>query len=86
MANYMNYLSGVGLYVLLILVLYGQKEILPKNVYKAFDNDKNLKAPTRDKSAQPVVYKAEVAKLVSQKGVSGSNKMHKLSEALGRGQ
>ena len=40
MANYMNYLSGVGLYVLLILVLYGQKEILPKNVYKALDTDK----------------------------------------------
>ena len=83
MANYMNYLSGVGLYVLLILVLYGQKEILPKNVYKAFDNDKNLKAPTRDKSAQPMVYKAEVAKLLSQ---TSTNTVHKLSEALGRGQ
>ena len=46
MANYMNYLSGVGLYVLLILVLYGQKEILPKNVYKALDTDQNLKAQT----------------------------------------
>ena len=34
MANYMNYLSGVGLYVLLILVLYGQKEILPKTCTK----------------------------------------------------
>ena len=49
MANYMNYLSGVGLYVLLILVLYGQKEILPKNVYKAFDADAYLKAPKRAK-------------------------------------
>ena len=78
MANYMNYLSGVGLYVLLILVLYGQKEILPKNVYKALDTDQNLKAQTRDKGAQPKVFKAEVAKLVSQH----SQGMHQLSEAL----
>ena len=79
MANYMNYLSGVGLYVLLILVLYGQKEILPKNVYKALDTDANLKAQTRDKGDQPKVFKAEVAKLVSQHGSKG---MHDLSEAL----
>ena len=83
MANYMNYLSGVGLYVLLILVLYGQKEILPKNVYKALDTDQNLKAQTRAKTDQPKVFKAEVAKLVSSTGAKG---MHQLSEALGRGQ
>ena len=79
----MNYLSGVGLYVLLILVLYGQKEILPKNVYKALDSDAYLKAPKRDKDAQPVVFKEEVAKLLSQ---TSTNTVHKLSEALGHGQ
>ena len=82
MANYMNYLSGVGLYVLLILVLYGQKQILPKSVYKAF-GDTHLKAPTRDKGAQPVVFKAEIGKLVSQ---HGAKTMHELSEALKPGQ
>ena len=82
MANYMNYLSGVGLYVLLILVLYGQKQILPKSVYKAF-GDTYLKAPTRDKGSQPVVFKAELAKL---HGKAGTQTVHGLGEALKPGQ
>ena len=81
MANYMNYLSGVGLYVLLILVLYGQKEILPKNVYKSLDTEAYLKAPKRDKSAKPVVFKAEIAKLVSQ---TGAKTMHELGDKPGQ--
>ena len=82
MANYMNYLSGVGLYVLLILVLYGQKEILPKSVYKQF-GDTHLKAPTRDKGAQPLVFKAEVGKLHQK---AGTDTIHSLGEALKPGQ
>ena len=82
MANYMNYLSGVGLYVLLILVLYGQKEILPKSVYKQF-GDTHLKAPTRDKGSQPLSFKAEVGKLVTS---TGAKTVHELGEALKPGQ
>ena len=82
MANYMNYLSGVGLYVLLILVLYGQKEILPKTVYKQF-GDTHLKAPTRDKSAKPLPFKEEVGKLVQS---TGAKSVHELGEALKPGQ
>ena len=77
----MNYLSGVGLYVFLILILYGRKEVLPKNIYKAFDADAYLKAPKRAKGSKALSYAAEILKQEKAQGVAS---VYQLGQALKR--
>ena len=66
MAKAYNNLYAVGLYLAVVWVLYGRREILPKSVVKALDTDALLKADKRDPKEQ-ILYAAEVAKLLASK-------------------
>ena len=61
-----NNLYAVGLYLAVVWVLYGRREILPKSVVKALDTDALLKADKRDPKEQ-ILYEAEVSKLLASK-------------------
>ena len=66
MAKAYNNLYAVGLYLAVVWVLYGRREILPKSVVKALDTDALLKADKRDPKEQ-ILYEAEVGKLLASK-------------------
>jgi hypothetical protein len=67
MAKAYNNLYAVGLYLAVVWVLYGRREVLPKSVIKALDTDQLLKADKRDPKKEDVYYTDEVGKLYSGK-------------------
>lgn len=60
-------LSAVALYFLIMLVLYGRKEIYPKTLYKAWEA--GFKTAKRDPAAQPTY----AANLTSELGKVGGS-------------
>ena len=69
MASGKHSLQAVALYLAVVWVLYGRREVLPKSVIKALDTDALLKADKRDPKEQ-VYYAAEVKKLLAGKSVN----------------
>ena len=79
MAKGYNNIYAVGLYLAVVWVLYGRREVLPKNVIKALDTDKLLKADKRDPKVENLYYVDEVHTLASSKGATN---MYDLNEKL----
>jgi hypothetical protein len=79
MAKAYNNLYAVGLYLAVVWVLYGRREVLPKSVIKALDTDQLLKADKRDPKKEDVYYTDEVGTLYSGKSASS---LYDLSEKL----
>jgi hypothetical protein len=78
MASGKHTLQAVALYLAVVWVLYGRREVLPKSVIKALDTDELLKADKRDPK-ELVYYNAEVGKLLAGKS---AKTLYDLSEKL----
>ena len=79
MAKAYNNLYAVGLYLAVVWVLYGRREVLPKSVIKALDTDKLLKAAKRDPKVENLWFVDEVHTLYAGKSATS---LYDLSEKL----
>ena len=70
-------LYGAGLYVFLVWMLYGKREVLPTSLYKHFEKEDNgLKAAKRDPK-EAVVFLGEIDALFSKAGTESMMELDK---------
>ena len=79
MAKGYSNIYAVGLYLAVVWVLYGKREVLPKSVIKALDTDKLLKAAKRDPKVENLLFVGEINTLLSSKGAQS---MYDLGQKL----
>ena len=77
----MHRVYGVGLYLLVVMFLYGKKEVLPKSIIKAFSNPEvkgSLKYKKKVDPKEAIDYRNSLATQfkVTEAGASGGRSMY----------